>query len=77
MSASYIGLRINILPKSVIINQDITNDPCSGGKFHKHGDKDADISSRDVNEMSVAAGSHANIYSCGRSDHASGTEGEV
>ncbi|KAF1933691.1 Aegerolysin family protein [Didymella exigua CBS 183.55] len=47
------------------------------GKFYKNGNKDAEIGAGEVNETTVAAGSEADISSCGRSDAASGTEGKV
>ncbi|CAG5166094.1 uncharacterized protein ALTATR162_LOCUS6883 [Alternaria atra] len=47
------------------------------GKFHRNGNKDAEISASEVNKLSISAGESIKISSCGRSDSASGTEGKV
>ncbi|KAE8332434.1 Asp-hemolysin [Aspergillus sergii] len=47
------------------------------GKFYKDGNKDDEISAAEVNKVTVPPGGSANIYSCGRSDAASGTEGHI
>ncbi|KAF1365574.1 Aegerolysin family protein [Lizonia empirigonia] len=47
------------------------------GKFYKNGNKDDEISANDVEKLTIPAGSDGDIASCGRSDAASGTEGQV
>ena len=49
----------------------------SRGKFYKNGNKNDEISAGAVNGTTIPAGSTENIYSCGRSDAASGTEGVI
>ncbi|KAH8626842.1 hypothetical protein IG631_18860 [Alternaria alternata] len=52
----------------------IKNAEAMWGKFHKNGNKDAEIGAGEVNKVSVGAGSSEKVSSCGRSDSASGTE---
>ncbi|KAF2135585.1 uncharacterized protein K452DRAFT_322971 [Aplosporella prunicola CBS 121167] len=47
------------------------------GKFYRDGNKDAEISTDDVEKITIPAGSQATIYACGRSDASSGTEGKI
>lgn len=45
------------------------------GKWYKDGDKDAEISSADVNKKTAPPGGSFNVNSSGRSDASSGTTG--
>ncbi|CAI9629943.1 hypothetical protein GT037_007280 [Alternaria burnsii] len=54
----------------------VKNAEAMWGKFHKNGNKDAEIGAGEVNKISVGAGSSEKVSSCGRSDSASGTEGK-
>ena len=45
------------------------------GKFYKSGDKDVELSTKDINNMVIEKSQKKEINSCGRSDAASGTEG--
>ncbi|KAI1771103.1 aegerolysin type hemolysin [Hypoxylon cercidicola] len=46
------------------------------GKFHDHTNKDNEIGSDIVSKIEIPANSTTKIYSCGRSDSATGTEGQ-
>ena len=63
--------------KSSIRKHDLKckNSNLSWGKFYKYGNKDEEISTDDINKITVASGKSAWICSCGRSDSSSGTEG--
>lgn len=45
------------------------------GKFYEYGNKDKEISTDDINKISIESGKSSWICSCGRSDASSGTEG--
>lgn len=45
------------------------------GKFYKNGDKDTEISSGDIDKITVESGKSTMVCSCGRSGASSGTEG--
>ncbi|KAF7158747.1 hypothetical protein CNMCM5623_003911 [Aspergillus felis] len=45
------------------------------GKFYKDGDKDKEIPPSDVDKIEIPPGQKKRVYSCGRSDASSGTEG--
>ncbi|GCB26335.1 Asp-hemolysin [Aspergillus awamori] len=45
------------------------------GKFHKEGNKSAEISVSDINALTAAPGGSFNVYACGRANASSGTEG--
>lgn len=47
------------------------------GKFHKTGNKDAEISASEINSIVIPPGSSSDVSSCGRSDSPSGTEGTI
>ena len=53
----------------------IKNARLSWGKFHKEGNKDAEISPSEINGVEVRSGESFSIFSCGRSNSASGTRG--
>lgn len=53
----------------------IKNAKLAWGKFYQEGNKDKELSSDEINKITIASGSVGKIYSCGRSDSASGTEG--
>ncbi|KAK0645186.1 Asp-hemolysin [Lasiodiplodia hormozganensis] len=47
------------------------------GKFYKDGNKDAEISSAEVSQITIPANGTADVAACGRSDASSGTEGTI
>ncbi|KAF4257052.1 hypothetical protein KXW98_007189 [Aspergillus fumigatus] len=53
----------------------IKNASLSWGKWYKDGDKDAEITSEDVQQKTAPPGGSVNVNSCGRSDASSGTTG--
>ncbi|WP_264537520.1 aegerolysin family protein [Flavobacterium sp. N1736] len=53
----------------------VQNASLSWGKFYESGNKDKEISSDEINKITVASGKTASVNSCGRSDASSGTEG--
>ncbi|MGH1517887.1 aegerolysin family protein [Chryseobacterium sp. JK1] len=53
----------------------VKNASLSWGKFYEQGNKDKEISTADINKITVESGKNASICSCGRSDASSGTEG--
>jgi hypothetical protein len=53
----------------------IQNASLEYGKFYKNGNKDEEISSDEINQITINSGQSAVINSCGRSDSPSGTEG--
>lgn len=63
---------ITIEPKHYDIT--VKNVHCDWGKFYQ-GSKDNEISAEDIDGKVVKEGEKFTIYSCGRSDSSSGTEG--
>lgn len=74
--------------QSILVRQGISNFACCRvqlqslltvykprGKFYKDGNKDAEISSSDVNQKTAPPGGSVHVNSCGRSDASSGTTG--
>ncbi|KAJ2993875.1 hypothetical protein NUW58_g1706 [Xylaria curta] len=55
----------------------IKNAGLDWGKFYKDGDKNKEISSSGVNKIIIRPGSVAHVYSCGRENASSGTEGSI
>lgn len=53
----------------------VKNAKLQWGKFYANGNKDQEISAADVDKITVNSGDSATIYTCGRSDAASGTQG--
>jgi hypothetical protein len=45
------------------------------GKFYRLGNKDQEISTDDINKITITSGNSATICSCGRADASAGTEG--
>ena len=71
--AQWIGISV----KPYKLNLNIQNAQLSWGKFHREDDRDSDISSNEINQIKMRDGNSASIYSCGRSDAASGTQGSI
>jgi hypothetical protein len=57
------------------MNLKVKNANLSWGKFYQYGNKDNEISTEDINKITVASSKSDNICSCGRSGASSGTEG--
>ncbi|WP_295230648.1 aegerolysin family protein [uncultured Chryseobacterium sp.] len=53
----------------------VKNATLQWGKFYEEGDKDKEISTDDINKITVDSGKSKSICSCGRSDASSGTQG--
>lgn len=47
------------------------------GKFHKEGNKDAEIKASEINGTTIKSGESALIFSCGREHSPSGTRGRI
>ncbi|OCH84840.1 pleurotolysin A [Obba rivulosa] len=63
----------NVSPQGTLV---IKNLNLMWGKFHKDGDKDAEIPTKDIEGTKILPGAEYTINSCGRSDASSGTEGK-
>ncbi len=64
---------ITISPRSIQVG--VRNATHAYGKFHQTGNKDAEISTDEINKIIINAGNNAVINACGREDSPSGTEG--
>ncbi|HSI78693.1 MAG TPA: aegerolysin family protein [Lunatimonas sp.] len=53
----------------------VQNAKLDWGKFYKNGDKGKEISSGDINKITVGSGKSTTVCSCGRSNATSGTVG--
>ncbi|WP_281233264.1 aegerolysin family protein [Flavobacterium gelatinilyticum] len=53
----------------------VQNAKLSWGKFYEYGNKDKELSTSEINNITVDSGTSTRICSCGRSDASSGTEG--
>ncbi|OCH86914.1 pleurotolysin A [Obba rivulosa] len=63
----------NVSPQGTLV---IKNLNLMWGKFHKDGDKDTEIATKDIEGTKILPGAEYTINSCGRSDASSGTEGK-
>ncbi|MFH7015703.1 aegerolysin family protein [Flavobacterium sp. FlaQc-47] len=66
-------IEVKIVSENMTLS--VKNASLSWGKFYEAGDKDKEISTDDINKITVASGKTALICSCGRSGSATGTEG--
>lgn len=66
---------INVVVEPINFQASIKNAHLAWGKFYQEGNKDKEISSDEINKITIASDGVGKIYSCGRSDSASGTEG--
>ncbi len=66
-------ISVEIQPKNC--NVQVKNAYLAWGKFHTRGNKDNSISNDEVNAITVSSGNTGYVYSCGREDSSSGTEG--
>lgn len=67
---------IQIDIKSLNFNGKIDNAKLMWGKFYEKGNKDKELKVSEINGQAINSGETYSVYSCGRSDSASGTEGE-
>ncbi|KAL4878033.1 aegerolysin type hemolysin [Aspergillus karnatakaensis] len=56
---------------------DIEDSKLEWGKFYKNGDKDKEITPQQLDGTVIKDNAHASVYSCGREDAASGTQGSL
>ncbi|KAH7905789.1 Aegerolysin family protein [Hygrophoropsis aurantiaca] len=49
----------------------------SWGKFYQNGDKGAELTPEQIDQIVIPPGSEHSVSSCGRSDASSGTEGTI
>ena len=66
-------LSVTICPKN--FQTTVKNVALSWGKFYSNGDKDKEVPTSDIEGKTIDAKGSFAIYSCGRSDASSGTEG--
>jgi hypothetical protein len=66
-------IEVKIVSENMTLH--VKNASLSWGKFYEAGDKDKEISTDDINKITVESGKTAFICSCGRSGSSTGTEG--
>lgn len=66
-------IEVKVVSENMTLN--VKNASLNWGKFFEQGNKDKEISTDDINKISIESGKSAWICSCGRSDASSGTEG--